>query len=207
MQRGASGSRDYESNGAVATVEPILRHDCSRAQSTRRTPQRREAIAKACGVASRICCREEERPSGTRRERVFDSAAGSTSAVRDLGSRERTHRGRRSQLAGPGCCSPRRASSPSSGQWAGDGCADSRGVPALPTSPSAGLRPIPATAIRAVAGSDVDAGQIEESLDQERTDSLTSTAGNVQAGHGVDEPATRPRTHVGLATESTHDDA
>ena len=67
-----------------------------------------------------------------------DEATAGTSAVRGVVLAS----GPGGPVTGSGCGSPRAVSTPSSGQGVGDACADSRGGPALPTSPSAGLRPI-----------------------------------------------------------------
>jgi hypothetical protein len=60
-----------------------------------------------------------------------------TSAARGVAARDRARR--RSPVTGSGCGSPRAVLIPSSGQGVGEGCGDSRGVSALPTSPSAGV--------------------------------------------------------------------
>ena len=123
---------------AAAPASLCLCHGCSRAESPARTTalasgdRQRRPVSR--GGATYLRSSRSER----RRERVRRRSSGA--AVRGVASRKRARR--RSPVTGSGCGSTRAVLSPSSGQGVGDRCGDSRGVPALPTSPSAGLRPI-----------------------------------------------------------------
>ena len=92
------------------------------------------------GVARRPCVSEERsvRAQQGARSTTKQRPARARFGASPLASGAR----RRSRVTGCGCGSPRAVLSPSCGQGVGDGRADSRGVLALPTSPSAGLRPI-----------------------------------------------------------------
>ena len=97
-------------------------------------------------VATRCCMHPRQRrrqsPGGTRPAPSGAAPSGDAiGASRPQGARCKRRRLPRS--ASPGrCCSPRAGSTPSSGCVAGGRCRDSRGVLALPASPSAGVAPI-----------------------------------------------------------------
>ena len=123
---------------AAAPASLCLCHGCGRAESPARTTalasgdRQRRPVSR--GGATYLRSSRSER----RRERVRRRSSGP--AVRGVASRKRARR--RSPVTGSGCGSTRAVLSPSSAQGVGDRCGDSRGVPALPTSPSEGLRPI-----------------------------------------------------------------
>jgi hypothetical protein len=101
--------------------------------------------------------------SERRRERA--RRRGSGPHERGPGRRLSLRAGAGVPVMGSECGSPRAVLSPSSGQGVGDGCGDSRGVPALPTSPSAGML-----------------GRSGDSLNHEthRLDRITSESGTVR---------------------------
>ena len=124
-----------------------------------------------------------------------DEAPASTSAVRGVAARNRARR--RSPVTGSGCGSPRAALRPSSGQGVGDGCGDSRGVPAPPTSPSAGLRPIRRRPSRPSSDRPSMLGRLRGLAQSTEPNFL-----NVDRQPGqlhLRQPATRPRTKVRVA--------
>ena len=120
-------------------VRLLVRHGCSRAESPARTTALASGERSASGVARRTWV-PEERPVGV--------PPGARSTTKQRPARARF--GRRLSQAGQAPESgdgirvrfSEGVSSPSSGQGVGDGCADSRGGPALPASPAAGLLPI-----------------------------------------------------------------
>jgi hypothetical protein len=152
----------------------LVRHGCSRAESPARTTASasgdRSAPVSRGGPAYLRSGRSERR-----RERVRRRSGGR----HERGSGRR--RSRRAWRRSPVRRSPRAVSSPSSGQGVGDGCAYSRGVPALPTSPSAGLRPIRRRPSRPSPDRASMLGRSGDSLNQQRPTFLTSAASDVKS--------------------------
>ena len=120
----------------------LVRHGFSRAGSPARTTTLGgKRSPQPAGVARRTCvCRERE--GGAPLRRVYSPTRSGTRTPVGVSALTsgRAAGGRLGDEGG--------VLFPESGiealvrQWVGDGCADSRGGPALPTSPSAGLRPI-----------------------------------------------------------------